>query len=61
MQYASRKVMERDWRIVVPDEEASGASVLLIRGGCGLQNGLQNKIKMHIRMDETMNFICVAL
>ena len=53
--------MERDWRIVVPDEEASGASVLLIRGGCGLQNGLQNKIKMHIRMDETMNFICVAL
>ncbi len=42
---ASRKVVERDWRIVVvPDEEASGASVLLISSGCGLQN----KIKMRI-------------
>ena len=34
VQYASRKVVERDWRIVViPDEDAAGATVLSLFQG----------------------------
>ena len=34
VQYASRRVVERDWRIVViPDEDAAGATVLSLFQG----------------------------